>query len=810
VPITTPNLDVLDYATLKDTLVRRIPIYTPEWTDVGDADPGVTLIQLFSHLAEQISFLVNQVPDKNYVEFMRLLGTRLGPATPAGTRLSFILGEARGAVQTAIPAGFRVKTAAGNPPPQFETDAPLNLIPAQLSALVLTTSPDLRTIAPGSLDPMDADFAGFYDLSDVSTSSSNTPSSAPIPANSHLIASKDVLRNFVAPRFAVVWNGSFPPLKEMPANPLLVPTLNGETIEDPSQPPVAPAVQTYLWVGIDFNPSLSAGFLGQRVTLSVELKPNPGRAANAGVVAGGPEGQTPAAIASSTSSPPMVSYFYYSPSGGGSVVAMPLVNDTTAGWTQSGEVTFDVPVDLGPLTPGDLQPVRNAPAPPVSPLNLVVQALAGAGRGNDPVPHPLPSAIATHPEGWLCVELPAGATFSLVGLSFNVVAATAALTVSNELLGTGTGLPGQQARLSRTHIMAGTLVLAVEDLLKGGGLSDTWTQVDTFDDAASDAKVYVLDPEAGTVTFGDGYRGMTPTVGAHILARRYRYGGGKLEGFLPGSAMSPATPLLAVTGVTNLTVATGGHDGETLDAAKARVPKQLNSMERAVTADDYAFLARRTPMVSVGRALALPRLAVVAPAGGGSPLLDVGTDAPGCVAVVVTQDDSTTDYPVPSSEMLGAVCLYLNDYRTLTTELFVVGPQYARLHDISVTVETKPGYSNALVQKNIGAVLRRQYNVLTGGPSATGFPFGGRIHYGELVTTVMQAEGVAWVQDIAAQVDGQSPDGSLVWRRGTASVVLTACPSPAPSPALVQSVFLDPDENVFVDLTNLLVTEATS
>ena len=64
------------------------PVYAPEWTDYNDSDPGITLIQLFAYLAEQVGYRLNRVPEKNHVELLKLLGVRLrAGAAPRTTRL---------------------------------------------------------------------------------------------------------------------------------------------------------------------------------------------------------------------------------------------------------------------------------------------------------------------------------------------------------------------------------------------------------------------------------------------------------------------------------------------------------------------------------------------------------------------------------------------------------------------------------------------------------------------------------------------------------------------------------------------------
>ncbi len=73
-PIESPRLDDLKFDQLEQMLRSKIPVYAPEWTDHNDSDPGITMIQLFSHLGEQLSYRLNQVPEKNYLEFLKLKG----------------------------------------------------------------------------------------------------------------------------------------------------------------------------------------------------------------------------------------------------------------------------------------------------------------------------------------------------------------------------------------------------------------------------------------------------------------------------------------------------------------------------------------------------------------------------------------------------------------------------------------------------------------------------------------------------------------------------------------------------------------
>ena len=76
----TPILDDRSYAQLRDELIARIPVYAPEWTDHHPSDPGITLIELFAFLGENVLFRFNQIPDATKLGFLNLLHLPRRPA----------------------------------------------------------------------------------------------------------------------------------------------------------------------------------------------------------------------------------------------------------------------------------------------------------------------------------------------------------------------------------------------------------------------------------------------------------------------------------------------------------------------------------------------------------------------------------------------------------------------------------------------------------------------------------------------------------------------------------------------------------
>ena len=68
-----PNLDDRTYQELVAEAQALIPNLNPAWTNHNPTDAGLVLIELLAWLTELVLFRVNQVPDRNYQTFLKLL-----------------------------------------------------------------------------------------------------------------------------------------------------------------------------------------------------------------------------------------------------------------------------------------------------------------------------------------------------------------------------------------------------------------------------------------------------------------------------------------------------------------------------------------------------------------------------------------------------------------------------------------------------------------------------------------------------------------------------------------------------------------
>ena len=129
-----PNLDDRRFQDLVDDAKRLIQRRCPEWTDHNVSDPGVTLIEAFAMMVDQLLYRLNRVPDRNYVKFLDLIGVKLFPANAATANVTFWLSAPQPAT-VEIPLGTRVAAPQrdGLDDVTFTTTESLNIVSCSLA-----------------------------------------------------------------------------------------------------------------------------------------------------------------------------------------------------------------------------------------------------------------------------------------------------------------------------------------------------------------------------------------------------------------------------------------------------------------------------------------------------------------------------------------------------------------------------------------------------------------------------------------------------------------------------------------------------
>ncbi|WP_405682532.1 putative baseplate assembly protein [Streptomyces sp. NBC_00057] len=133
----SPNLDDRRFQQLVDEAKRYVQQRSPEWTDHNVSDPGVTLIETFAYMVDQLLYRLNRVPDKNYSAFLDLLGVTLFPPSVARAEVDFWL-SAPQPETVRLPAGTEVATSRGEAEEAvvFSTSDDLPIVPSSLVRLV--------------------------------------------------------------------------------------------------------------------------------------------------------------------------------------------------------------------------------------------------------------------------------------------------------------------------------------------------------------------------------------------------------------------------------------------------------------------------------------------------------------------------------------------------------------------------------------------------------------------------------------------------------------------------------------------------
>ena len=137
-----PNLDDRRFQDLVDDAKRLVQQRTRRWTDHNVSDPGVTFIEAFAWLTEQMLYRLNRVPDLNYIKFLELIGVKLYPPAAAHAPITFWLSAPQAETLT-IPTGTEVATVrtSTQAPVVFSTTEDRPIIAASLEHVASQIGP---------------------------------------------------------------------------------------------------------------------------------------------------------------------------------------------------------------------------------------------------------------------------------------------------------------------------------------------------------------------------------------------------------------------------------------------------------------------------------------------------------------------------------------------------------------------------------------------------------------------------------------------------------------------------------------------
>lgn len=352
---------------------------------------------------------------------------------------------------------------------------------------------------------------------------------------------------------------------------------------------------------------------------------------------------------------------------------------------------------------------------------------------------------------------------SLKGIHTNTVWAHNMITVKDEILGFSNGKPNQTFKFSRSPVLSGQKVLVRELSLSAGdkmaiiseegenavevitddagsiaGFWICWHEVKNFYFSNPKSRHYIADPNNGTITFGDGERGMIPPAGKDNIKCSYQSGGGVKGNVQAGTITKLRRTFPYIDSVTNHEAASGGVDKENLDRVRERGPQTLKHRDRAVTYEDFEWLVREASP-NVAKVKCLPTRA---------PSLQF---QPGWVTLIIVPESDEPN-PLPTQQLVNEIQTYLFERTSLyliayPSQINLIGPGY-----IKVWVEASLQFTSIIEAKTIEARvldnLQHFFHPLHGGPENKGWNFGRNVYISEVYELIENTDGVDHVDDL--------------------------------------------------------------
>jgi hypothetical protein len=736
VTIPVPVLDDRSFDQLVAEATARIPVHTPEWTNLNDSDPGITIVQLFAFLTENLLYRSNRIPEASRLKFLTMLGISLQPASPGKGLVAF--SNERGPLQPplAVPTGTQIR--AGQVP--FLVEGGLAVLPVTATAYYK---------APQTLDAAtQATYQQLYQTfldspSDVLTFYLPVALDPPAPGK------PDPVVDLNGTIDRSLWLAILAP--QGADTDAVRAAIGGQTLSIG----VYPATQT---PGQVLTP-MTAGGPGVNPGLVIEIaapEPDPNGPAGTGYGIGpanytrlpityaDPVLQAPGVVQVTLPPYEQLLLWNFDPEEEGAGDYPPRVDDATVSTRLVTWIRLRYPPLPGTSTDTT---TGDGPAPTTGNGNS-----GGCGCGCGCL-----SGIAAMPTTALLAadaasDQPSG---RLTWVGLNAAAVVQAVPVSQEIVGTGTGSPFQTFSVANTPVVMDATGLLLE--VQGPDGWTAWQQIDDLYAASPDTTAYMLDPASGLITGGSGLFGARFPPGAEVRAS-YRYGGGQ-PGEVAIGAINKSVALPAGFSVSNPVATWGASDAESVSDGEADITRWLRHRDRLVTADDFADITRRTPGVDLGRVEVLP---LFNPDGA-----DPTATWPGMVTVLVIpkSDPVHPNAPVPDLLFLNTVCSWLDPRRLVTTEVHVRGPEYKQIW-VSVGIEVLSGQVPTLVQQAVKTAVTAFLSPLIGGLPAqgastgSGWPLDTAVRSQDIEAVATRVPGVRYVDSVL--ITGLASDGSVI------------------------------------------------
>jgi predicted phage baseplate assembly protein len=428
-------------------------------------------------------------------------------------------------------------------------------------------------------------------------------------------------------------------------------------------------------------------------------------------------------------------------------LSVPVAADATDGLTQDGTVQLNVPADWASQAPPNWSSVS-----PATTGDLVTSAYYWIGLR-------ITNLSATQ-------ALALGVSWIL----FNAVSSYSALTIpAPESLGNGDGTAFQVFPLANGPLFAtpGSSTPYAHLVVQVNGV--TWTQMNDFPDGPG--QYYRVDPVQSQIMFGNynlltnAGHGTMPLATDAIVATTYRYvEAGSAANVGAGTIITMRSSVAGISAVTNLFAAYGGSDAQPIADAMRRAPQLLRNRNRAVTVDDYQFLAQQASSDLAIVGCLPPNDSYAPPPIGSGPYGGLDRSAGNVNMIVVPSvGPDVSAVPQPTPELVRTVTAYLTARCDVTALLHVTGPRYLPI-DVWIAASAWQSAIDAGlissatdVQTYIENQVTLYFHPVVGGVNGTGWQVGQSVYLGDLYKAIMPPENIGFISALSIQAGTPLP-----------------------------------------------------
>ncbi|WP_128739156.1 putative baseplate assembly protein [Desulfocucumis palustris] len=270
-----------------------------------------------------------------------------------------------------------------------------------------------------------------------------------------------------------------------------------------------------------------------------------------------------------------------------------------------------------------------------------------------------------------------------------------------------------------------------------------WDPVEDFGGSGPEDRHYIINRITGALRFGDGRNGrIPPCLGRDNVKINYKIGGGAQGNVGSFEINSLQNSIVFVDQVINPEPSGGGCDTETLERAMQRGPQYLRHRNRAVTAEDFEWLAREASQ-DIARVKCLPNINTW------------GKKESGCVAVVVVPKGAGKGSPFFPA-LKRQVERYLVERSAATVsfqnKIQVIEPVYLEISVHAHLAVNEADYV-AVTEKEALERLNSFLDPLTGNFEGQGWEIGQYPHISVFYTLLKAVKNVNFIENVSIVVD---------------------------------------------------------